>query len=344
MVGKRGFFGLFDDKEEKISAKSGILKSISTKGSSQSLNWDAEAQVGRQSESRYILHVGTFKTGTTALQNIAFPNLKNFVYLGKTRALKEVWKAINIDNALQRDLDRISADELAHIHGAVLNQFSKCLGTRNPDKRRRIVPLADTLDRLGQIWAKNHGQNQFIWSSEGLLTGRGHRGPEGNHPPTDTPPLSAFRLLSGQNTILLVLREPTSLLFSRYMQLQFQRSKLDLAIHPTTQFLDHQERAYGKSVWDSVFQHALQKTFVDQLRSLGCGELVLLSYERDLLGRPVADILGEAAGLEFHDPEAVSTRMKNESWNAQSDGAKARSLKAVLEQNGQTTLQGLKTS
>jgi hypothetical protein len=196
---------------------------------------------------------------------------------------------------------------------------------------------------VGRTWAKHHGQAHFLLSKESVLYTEGQLGSESRRPPTSEPPLAAFRHLPGRKTILLVLREPTAYLFSRYMQLQFRRSKLELPVQSVSQFLEYQENAYSSSAWDSVFQHAMHREFINQLQSLDCGDIVVQSYERDVLGRPVTEALGNALGLEFHDPETINNRMENEVWNPTFDDSKARSVNTVLERNSQKSFDGLRT-
>ena len=273
----------------------------------------------------HIIHIGTFKTGTTALQNIVFPNAKDAIFLGQSKAHLEAWEEQDLDQLLGSDLSRLTAKQLEQVHGGVLYRLSNMLRKPKRHGEQEFAAATAAVSRICKIWNEQHRQNRFLFSKEGLLFTRGHVEPETASPMADQPPLAGFKQLPGDKIILLFLRNPTNYLFSRYMQLQFRRHKNELPILSVSEFMDSQERAYERNVWHSVIQHALQKSFVDAIRSLGFADLVVLSYERDLVEAPsITQVLGRAVGLTFDDAAAVDARMKTEYWNSASDDEEGR--------------------
>lgn len=212
--------------------------------------------------TKFIIHIGTPRTGTTVLQKHIFPELKNTLALCKRPFKPSYGNPETITRTFtQKNLKEYSTEERADLFENSI--MAGTLGNKH-EERARTICLLEGLSQQDQI-------SQVLISSELLCDNNASLNGNSRHNNGENKKfyiyslIELFRKAGIKPMIALCLREPIEYLTSKYLRTVIQRESQHQRFIQPSEFIAKQILLEEELAGSSVITQACHKSFVTQL-------------------------------------------------------------------------------
>ena len=212
--------------------------------------------------TRFIIHIGAPRTGTTVLQKHIFPKLRNTLALSKRPFQASFGNPGTITRTYSsKRLEEFSADEKAD-----LLENSIMAGTMSHDdkEKARTVSLLQELNRQGEI-AQVLISSELLCDTTASLNGNSRHTSGTSQAFWIYSLLDLFQQANTKAEIAVCLREPLKYLTSKYLRTIVQRENAGLRFLRPSEFIAKQIILEQESPGSSVITQACHKSFIEQL-------------------------------------------------------------------------------